>query len=61
MYLFWFRPYEIKPKKTQKVTKFVFFKDPPKHIQGGKNAKFENMHICLASGPSDESLEKIIF
>jgi hypothetical protein len=36
-------------------------KDSPKHLQGGKTAKSENMHICLASGPSDERLEKMIF
>jgi hypothetical protein len=64
MYLFWFRPYregdEIKPKRTQKVTKLHFLR-PPKHLQGGKIAKFENMQICLASGPSDERFEKSIF
>ncbi len=52
---------EIKPKKTQKVAKLLIFKTPPKHLQGGKTAKFENMQIRLASGPSDKGLEKSIF
>jgi hypothetical protein len=51
---------EIKPKMTPKVTKLHFFKTP-RTPTWGKIAKFENMQICLASGPSDERFEKSIF
>jgi hypothetical protein len=61
MYLVWLRGGdEIKPKRTQKEAKLHFLR-LPKHLQGGKIAKFKNMQISLASGPSDNSFSKKVY
>jgi hypothetical protein len=51
---------KLNPKWHKKWRNYIFLR-PPEHLQGGKTAKFVNMQICLASGPSGERFEKVYF